>query len=402
MHILLVNHYAGAPHLGMEYRPYYMAREWVKAGHKVWIVAADVSHLRQQSVAPGIQVIDGITYRWLPTFSYCGNGIKRVINIFSFCRNLRKISDWVNKDVRPDVIIASSTYPMDIWPCRYLARQSAARLIWEVHDLWPLSPIELGGMSRWHPFILLVQRAEDAACRISDSVVSLLPAAERHLVSRGMDHKKFHYIPNGVNPDEWVNHGEQIPDTHRRLLATLKGQGRWILGYAGSHGVSNALGTVIDAFSILRDTRASLVLLGQGPEKEGLIRRALSNGGDVHFLPSIPKQSVPAFLRSCDALYIGWQKKMIYQFGISPNKIMDYAMAAKPIIHSTDAPNDLVADSKCGISVPPENHVAVADAVRHLITLPPHESVRMGKSGHDYVLAHYNYRVLAQAFISVM
>ncbi|MEY4753110.1 MAG: hypothetical protein RJA44_785, partial [Pseudomonadota bacterium] len=59
--------------------------------------------------------------------------------------------------IRPDVVIASSTYPMDIWVARRLARQADATLVFEVHDLWPLSPIELSGMSPQHPFIRLVQ-----------------------------------------------------------------------------------------------------------------------------------------------------------------------------------------------------------------------------------------------------
>ena len=48
MNILLINHYAGAPQYGMEYRPYYLAREWVKMGHKVVITSASFSHLRNK------------------------------------------------------------------------------------------------------------------------------------------------------------------------------------------------------------------------------------------------------------------------------------------------------------------------------------------------------------------
>ena len=46
LNILLINHYAGTPSLGMEYRPYYLAREWVRAGHRVTVVAANFSHVR--------------------------------------------------------------------------------------------------------------------------------------------------------------------------------------------------------------------------------------------------------------------------------------------------------------------------------------------------------------------
>lgn len=53
MNILMLSHYAGAPQYGMEYRSYYMAREWVKAGHSVMIAGASFSHLRKQQPPPG-------------------------------------------------------------------------------------------------------------------------------------------------------------------------------------------------------------------------------------------------------------------------------------------------------------------------------------------------------------
>lgn len=71
MNILLINHYAGSPRHGMEFRPYYLAREWVRQGHRVTIVASSVSHLRQQNPAVSSPVtreqIDGVDYLWLRT-----------------------------------------------------------------------------------------------------------------------------------------------------------------------------------------------------------------------------------------------------------------------------------------------------------------------------------------------
>jgi len=402
MRILLINHYAGAPHLGMEYRPYYMAREWVKAGHKVWIVAADHSHLRQVPTTTGIQEIDGITYRWISTPAYQGNGIIRVLNIRAFCGKLNDLSGWIKSDVRPDVVIASSTYPMDIWPCRNIAQQNGARLVWEVHDLWPLSPMELGGMPWWHPFILWVQRAEDAACRSADVVISMLPHADRHLISRGLTPHKFHYVPNGINLQDWEQSTQPMPTEHKALFDKLASQGRWVLGYAGALGVSNSLHTVIDAFANLKDTKASLVLVGQGPEKERLIQRASRQGGDIYFLPPVTKQLVPGVLSACDALYVGSQNKHLYQFGVSPNKVMDYAMAAKPIINAIAAPNDFVAEANCGISVLPENPAVVVDAVRQLMALPSNELSDMGRRGKKHVTEHFTYSILGQKFLSAI
>ena len=84
MNILYLNHYAGSPGLGMEYRPYYLAREWVRTGHKVQMVAADFSHVRTRQPLAGDELIDGIAYRWLPTPRYQGNGLGRVWNIWRF------------------------------------------------------------------------------------------------------------------------------------------------------------------------------------------------------------------------------------------------------------------------------------------------------------------------------
>ena len=84
MNILYLNHYAGSPLLGMEYRPYYLAREWVRAGHRVQMLAADFSHVRSTQPAAGDAVIDGIDYRFYATPRYAGNGVARVKNIAAF------------------------------------------------------------------------------------------------------------------------------------------------------------------------------------------------------------------------------------------------------------------------------------------------------------------------------
>ena len=84
MNILLINHYAGSPQYGMEYRPYYLAREWVKLGHNITIVGADFSHLRIKQPTAGEEYIDGIRYVWLSTPVYQGNGLGRIKNMLSF------------------------------------------------------------------------------------------------------------------------------------------------------------------------------------------------------------------------------------------------------------------------------------------------------------------------------
>ncbi|HBI02598.1 MAG TPA: glycosyltransferase WbuB, partial [Paenibacillaceae bacterium] len=240
MNILLINHYAGSKMHGMEYRPYYMSREWVQMGHQVTIVAADQSHLRTKN--PVVQDefteewLDGIRYVWLKTPPYEGNGVKRAFNMFSFVGKLYKYKRRIIELSQPDVVIASSTYPLDTYPAASIARQTGAKLIFEVHDLWPLSPMVLGGMSPWHPFIFIMQRGENYAMRTVDGVVSILPKANLHLVDHGMDPKKYTHIPNGVDVAEWEGADQPLPTEHEQVIRKYKEEGYFLVGYAGSIG----------------------------------------------------------------------------------------------------------------------------------------------------------------------
>ena len=86
MNILYLNHYAGTPGLGMEYRPYYLAREGVRAGHEVLLLGADFAHVRTHQPPVGDQRVDGIGYRFYKTPPYQGNGLGRVKNIGAYLR----------------------------------------------------------------------------------------------------------------------------------------------------------------------------------------------------------------------------------------------------------------------------------------------------------------------------
>lgn len=399
MNILYLNHYAGSPALGMEYRPYYMAREWVRAGHRVRMVAATFSHVRARQPAPGREAIAGIEYEWVSAPAYQGNGFGRVRNIATFLAKVWARSTALVREVRPDVVIASSTYPMDIWVARHIARRAGAVLVFEVHDLWPLSPIELSGMSPKHPFALLCGWAEKTAYRDADMVVSMLPKVHDHMASRGLDLAKLHIVPNGISPDDWQEAPAALRHDVAATLATARASGRAVLGYAGSMGLPNALDDLLSAAALLRDLPLSIVMVGDGHERERLVQRiAQEQLVHVHWLPPIPKTQVPAFLAAVDIAYIGWQRVPIYRFGIAPNKLMDYMMAGCVVLHAVEAGNDPVAESGCGLTVAPESPAAVAAGVRQLLALPVELRRAMGERGRAFVRAEHSYPVLARRF----
>ena len=403
MNILYINHYAGSPALGMEYRPYYLAREWVRTGHAVQMLAANFSHVRTRQPAAGDETMDGIAYRWYATPPYQGNGVGRMLNIAAFLRAVWADMARLVREFKPQVVIASSTYPMDIWVARRIARLARAKLVYEVHDLWPLSPIELSGMSPRHPFALLCQAAENAAYRDADVVVSMLPKVQGHMAAHGLDLGKLHIVPNGITLDEWQGEGPPLRDDVAAALVRAHAAGHRVIGYAGSMGLPNALNNLLDAAALLRDEPLAFVLVGDGHEAQRLAQRAAAEGLDrVVFLPPIPKAQVPAFLAQIDIAYIGWQRVPIYRFGIAPNKLMDYMMARCPVLHAVEAGNDPVAEAGAGLTVEPESAQAVAAGLRALAALPPAELSAMGERGRAFVLANHTYPGLAQRFVDAL
>jgi len=217
---------------------------------------------------------------------------------------------------------------------------------------------------------------------------------------RGLAAGKFVYVPNGIDVAEWSMQSATLPAEHAGLCHSLRQQGKFIVGYAGSHGLANALDNLLEAALLVRDAAVAFVLVGQGPDRERLRERSRELGlGNVHFLPTVPKECIPALLAEMDAVYLGWLRRDIYRFGISPNKILDYMMAARPIVHAVDAGNDPVDECGCGISVPPDQPDAVASAVLRLSALDPAERTAMGERGRQFVLQRHDYRVLARRFL---
>lgn len=405
MNILLINHYAGSDYHGMEFRPYYMAREWVNMGHNVTILGADFSHLRKKN--PKIdkdfqeEIIDGITYVWVKTPEYSGNGVGRIRNISTFMYKLRMNYKKIADKYKPDAVIASSTYPLDIYPASRIAKRCNAKLCFEIHDLWPLSPMEIGGFSEKNPAIVVLQRAEDFAYKNSDVIVSILPNADKHIRERGFSTDNFVYVPNGII----VSDEKKNPPMEKSIerLKELKEQGYFLVGYTGNHSPANVLDTMIDAAKKTTDEKVKYILVGNGNVKKELIEYAKSNNvTNVEFLDPVLKDNMDNVLQLLDICYISLKKQNLFNYGVSPNKLFDYMMAARPVIYAIEASNDPVKDSGCGITVPAENPEAVVEAVMKIKNLSEEEKKKMGQNGNDYVLSNHTYHGLAERFLNAL
>lgn len=401
--IWIINQYASTPATGLGGRHHHLARELAARGHRVYLIGAQWHHLLREGqatdAAPLTERVDGYEFLRVPTPRYAhAHDKRRMLNWILFAWRLtalhRRIPD------PPDAIMCSSPSLFAILGAERLARRFSARLVFEVRDIWPLTLVEVGGLSPRHPMIRLMQWVEDWAYRRADRVVSNLPGAASHMVSRGMEHTKFSWVPNGFSTAE-IERPQPLEDDVRAMIPA----GKFVVGYAGTLGAANALDTLLDAAEMLRAYEdISFVLLGQGKEKKALqlsaSRRNLTN---IHFLPAVPKDQVQSVLEHFDVCSLGLKAESLFRFGVSPNKLFDYLVSGKPIIYGIDSGHYRpVEDFRAGIQVPPGDAAALADAILKLRALKPAERRRMGENGRRAVLEQHEYGMLAGKLEAVM
>ena len=400
MNILIINQYAGSKKHGMVYRPYYLAHEWMKLGHNVGIVAGSFSHARNIQPDKPTEMIDGIKYFWLKNSKYDKNNIYRFRNILAFINQLKHKLDKICQGFKPDIIISSSTHNLDIYTANKCAKKYNSKLVYEVRNLWPLSPIQVGGMSKNNVFIRLVQKAEDFAYRNADTVVSLIPKAFDYMHKHGLDKKRFNYIPSGIDIADWDN-TQPLAKVVKNTILSYKSKSKIIIGYTGAHGKANALSSLIEAAIEFNIHDISLVLVGDGLEKDKLVNR-YAKYENIHFIDSVPKEQIPSLIELFDICYIGLINQPLFKYGISPNKVLDYMMAGKPVIHAINSSNDIVAESHSGFSVKAENVDDLIKTFAIILKTPKYTLNKMGQNGKKYVLKHHNYKVLAKKYLDAI
>lgn len=400
--IWIINQYTGSPYYGMNYRSYYLAKELVRNDNSVTIFAGSYSHLFTH--VPNVkstftkESIDSIDYIWVKTPRYkSSKSIGRILNMLVFMIKLFFFNIYSIK--KPDVIIISSLSLFPVLNAYIWSKIFKIEFIFEVRDLWPLTLVDIGGFSKFHPLVILLGWFEKLGYKKAKYVVSLLPNAKEYMLSRGMKAEKFRHIPNGISLEEVQNY-KNIDEQIKKQIPKNK----FVVGYLGTMGIANALEYFLEAAKMLiENPEIHFVLVGKGGEKSKLQKfckvHQLTN---VTFINPIPKIEVQSMLQQFDLCYIGWHKEKIYEYGISANKIFDYMYSAKPILHSISIKDDIIQKSKSGITIEAEDSSLIKKSILTFALKSELELTEMGKNAKEYVLKHHIYSALTDEYMELL
>lgn len=400
--VWIINQYASTPETGIGGRHYLLAKELAANGVNVYLIMASFHHLLRAPTQPESTYevsAEGnlhVVRIKVPVYDGAHNG-RRILNWSVFAYRLLGLKRVISR--APDSILYSSLSLIGVLSAEKLARHYKVPLTFEVRDIWPLTLTEIGGVSSRHPFVRFLQWVEDRAYRVSDRVVSNLPGAVNHMVSRGLVREKFVWIPNGIS----IKAMEAAEPLHAEVAGAIPDD-RFVVGYAGTIGVANALDCFLSAAALLKDeTGICFVLVGNGKEKDHLMNRVeREHLPNVRFLPAIAKAEVPSLLMNFDACFIGWKDESLYRFGIGANKIPEYFFSGKPVIHAFSGDYDPVAEFGAGVTVPAENPELLAKAIFDLYQKTPEERDALGKNGRRAALENFDYAHLAKRLEDVL
>lgn len=399
MNVWILNHYAATP-AEQATRDYDLGRELVAKGHTVTIVASSFSHYRfaETRLAPGqawkSEIHDGVRFVWVRTSSYTKSDWRRAVNMLSYA--WRAFRRGLTLPGRPDVVIGTCPHPFAPLAAYVLARLRRARFVYDVRDLWPQTPVEMGALRDGSVVTQALRALERFLFARARLIVTVLPYAGDYVASRGIAREKVVWIPNGVNL------------TYYQDLAPYRGgaAGNFTVMYVGGHARYQGLDVLLDAARVLQDNGEEtmrFVFVGDGPERPRLMARAVELGlRNTEFRGLVPKQQLFRVMEEADAFILKFKDLPLLRYGASPIKLFDYFAAGRPVVYACASRNNAVEESMAGLTAPPEDPAAIAKAVQALSAMPAEERSALGRNGLEYVKKHHDTRALAEKLEAVL
>lgn len=297
-----------------------------------------------------------------------------------------------------DVVLVTSP-PLFVGVSGYLiALFKRKPFIFEVRDLWPESAVATGVLTN-KLVINIAYKVEQFIYKKARLINVLTPAFYNTLIEKnGISKDKLIQISNAAD----FSLSDSLLNTFDRDEFRIKHNlnNRFVITYVGAHGVANCLEQILDAGEALKDTNVLFLLIGQGMEKDKLIKMANHrNITNVRFLDSVPKKDVFCYILASE-LGASVLKKVDTFKTVYSNKTFDYMACKKPILMAIDGVSrKLVEDAQAGTYVEPENTQEYSRIIRQYMVNPERLKTE-GESGYKYAKENFDREVLAKKYLT--
>lgn len=375
--VWIVNPQTGSPEKAANPRYLELAKYFMEAGYDVTTFN---SSQREGVTIPNGQYLEKQygNYRFVHVYApdFVGNGVKRMMSLHKFAKNVYKIHRYFEK---PDVILQNIHPPFD-YPIVRLAKKLNAKYIAEAWDLWPADFVTFGLVKENNPAMKLAYAIEKQYYYHADEIVFTFEGGLDYLKKKGwttetggnIDTRHIHYINNGIDIAKFDEDKEKYP----RLDEDMNRDDIYKIVYLGSIHKANNVQTLIDAAAILQDKpKYQFFIYGDGAHRECLEQyikeKHISN---VIFKEKrIPLEECAWVVSQATVNIMNYEKNFGWM-GVSSGKLFQYLAAGKPIVCNINiAYDDVITNNNLGVARDLETPVEFAAEIQRITELPKEE-----------------------------
>ncbi len=350
-------------------RTFEHCREWVKTGHRVTVITCAPNfpkgrvfddyrnRLWQSEEMAGIRVIRVWSY-----ITANEGFVKRILDYQSFMVTATLAALFVRG---VDVVVGTSPQFFTVCAAYVVSRLKRIPFVFELRDLWPESIKAVGAMQE-SAALRALERLEMFLYRKAARIVSVTHSFKKILVARGVDGDKITVVTNGVDMSRFKPMPKDV-----ELVNKLGLEGKFVVGYVGTHGLAHHLETLLDAAARLKSRpggeRFHFLLLGDGARKPALVALAREMGLDnMTFVDSVPKDEVVRYWSLLDVSVIHLKKTPLFTTVI-PSKMFECMGMGLPVLHGVAGESTGIVEKEgIGIVFEPENVEALYAALERL------------------------------------
>ncbi|MCU0439561.1 MAG: glycosyltransferase family 4 protein [Raineya sp.] len=324
MKILYLHQYFKTPEQAGSHRSWYIAKALAEAGFQVEIITSTAEKISFS------QEIEQIKVHYLPvTYEQSMSFWRRIWAFFLFfIKAYKKASQIQNVDL----IYATST-PLSIGLLAFLLKKfKHTRYIFEVRDLWPLVPIEMGFIKN-QLIIKILYTLEKTIYQNAQKIVALSPSMQEYI--RAIVPKKDVICVPNMADNAFFSEETTQPNKSKPFTIT----------YFGSIGKANALERLIDIAK--NSPFLQFWIIGKGSELD-FIQKTSKGLPNIFFFEEQTKEQLRQTLQQTDAFFISFADFKCLET-CSPNKFFDGLATGKLCITNTKGwIKDLIEQEQCG------------------------------------------------------
>ncbi|MCX8490719.1 MAG: glycosyltransferase family 4 protein [Cyclobacteriaceae bacterium] len=389
MKVLLLHQHFNQPAKGGAIRSYYLTKALVDKGIEPVVITAHNEKTYRK------QILEGIEIHYLP-IAY-DNKFGFVARSFSFVKyNLAAIR-MANKIPHIDYCYAISV-PLTIgFVAMWLKTFRKIPFLFEVGDLWPDAPIQLGFVENYFfkKFLFLLEKK---TYRSAKAIVALSPSIETIVKNKMGSPSTVHQIPNMADCD-FYKPEIKSPALEERFNV----EGKFVVSYIGSVGVANGLDYFLECANASRKAQLPIqfFICGEGALRERLTKNALQLGlSNLTFVDFQNREGVKELLNVSDASFICYKNVPILETG-SPNKFFDSLAAGKLIIANFDGwIKKEIEEVRCGIFVDPTHPTDFVKKISPFLSDPVHLKSYQA-AARQLGESKYSRKILSERFVKI-